>query len=517
MTTTLETTAPAADSRPGVGEGCERAVVSASSGADAPPASLTAEDVAVLHSRVRERLAEISLVEFTRQAWHIIEPTTPYCDGWHIRMVAEHLEAVFPGEEIRDLIICIPPRHMKSILASVLWPAWVWIRWPSFRWITASYAGNLSVRDAVKTRRVLESGWFMSRWGDRFRMTSDQNVKTRYENDQTGYRIATSVDGSATGEGGDCIICDDPHNIQQIHSQTYRENVWTWWSNVMSTRRNDPNKSSRVIIMQRAHTDDLVGRLRGQGYTELILPAEAPTRVSMHFPVSGDEFVRNPGDLLWPEKFDKPALEELKKESNLGSRGASAQLQQEPVPEGGSIVRREWWKWYGKDALPQFDFVVQTWDTAFKTASASDWSVGITIGYVEGGGAFVLDRWRARVEFPDLKRAALAAFDKYKPVAVWIEDKASGQSLIQELKRETAMPILPISVDRDKVARVNAISPVIEAGLVHLPEGVAWAQELVDEFASFPDGAHDDQVDSLSQALQKIFLEKRLTPRIRRL
>jgi len=508
---------PVVDLYPAAGECCERADVQASSGVETPPVSLslTAEDVAVLHGRVRRRRAEVSLVEFTRQAWPIIEPTTEFRDGWHIRMIAEHLEAVYPGNEIRDLIICVPPRHMKSILASVLWPTWVWIQCPSFRWLTASYAGNLAVRDALKSRRILESQWFRSHWDNRFRMTGDQNVKARYENDATGYRIATSVGGGVTGEGGDCLICDDPHNLIEIHSRQSRDTVSRWWDEVMSTRRNDPSSSSRVLIMQRAHTDDLVGRLRGRGYTELILPAEAPRAISMRFPITGDTIDRQAGDILWPEQFDAEAIADTKR--NLGSRAASAQLQQEPVPEGGSIIRREWWRYFKQGSEPRFDYVIQSWDTAFKTANASDWSVCTTIGVSDTQGAFVLDRWRARVEFPELKRAAVALFDSAKPVAVWIEDKASGQSLIQELQRETNIPIVAIEVDRDKIARVNAISPVIEAGKVHFPEGVGWAQEIVDEFAAFPDGLHDDQVDSLTQALMKIFLEKRLTPRIRRL
>src|SRR5579862_8651315 len=202
--------------------------------------------------KVERELATRSLSEFVRQAWQVVEPSTPFVPGFHIDAIIEHLEAVTRGE-IRNLLINVPPRHMKSLLVSVFWPAWEWIAHPERRWLYSSYAASLSIRDSVKFRRLIESPWYQSRWGDRFSLTSDQNTKVRVDNSRSGYRIATSVGGSATGEGGDRIICDDPHNVQEVESDSVRKGTLDWWDVVMSTRVNDPKTSAMVVVMQRCH------------------------------------------------------------------------------------------------------------------------------------------------------------------------------------------------------------------------------------------------------------------------
>jgi hypothetical protein len=209
-----------------------------------------------------------------RQAWVIVEPSTPFVPGWHIDCIVEHLEAVTRGQ-IRNLIINVPPRHMKSLLVSVFWPAWEWIRWPERRWLYASYSAQLSIRDSVKCRRLIESPWYRSRWADRFALTSDQNTKGRFDNDRSGYRIATSVGGSATGEGGDRIVCDDPNNVNEVESDSVRKATNDWFDVVMSTRVNDPKTTAKVVVMQRCHEQDLSGHLLEQGgWEHLCLPAE---------------------------------------------------------------------------------------------------------------------------------------------------------------------------------------------------------------------------------------------------
>src|SRR5580692_6538037 len=167
-------------------------------------------------------LATRRLGEFVRQAWHVIEPSTPFVPGWHIDAIVEHLEAVTRGE-IRNLLINVPPRHMKSLLVSVFWPAWEWIEHPERRWLYSSYAASLSIRDSVNCRRLIESPWYHARWGHVFRLTSDQNTKGRFDNNRSGYRLSTSVGGTVTGEGGDRIVCDDPHKVDEVHSDTVRK------------------------------------------------------------------------------------------------------------------------------------------------------------------------------------------------------------------------------------------------------------------------------------------------------
>src|SRR5579872_44415 len=192
-----------------------------------------------LAEEMDRELGARSLAEFVRVAWPIVEPSTPFVPGWHIDAIIEHLEAVTRGQ-IRNLLINVPPRHMKSLLVSVFWPPWEWIRWPERRWLFSSYAASLSIRDSLKCRRLIESPWYQRLWGERFALTGDQNTKGRFDNDRSGYRLATSVGGAATGEGGDRLVCDDPHSVNEVESDSVRNSTNGWFDIVMATRVNDP-------------------------------------------------------------------------------------------------------------------------------------------------------------------------------------------------------------------------------------------------------------------------------------
>jgi hypothetical protein len=218
-------------------------------------------------------MAESYLDDYIAQAWHILEPTTVFIPNWHIDAICDHLTNIF---EIRNLIINIPPGTMKSLTVSVFWPSWLWIREPSVRFLFSSYAQDLSLRDSVRCRRLIESMWYQERWGNRFRLVSDQNQKGRFENDKTGNRLATSVGGANTGERGDIIVVDDPNNVKEAESVAKRTDCNAWWDEVMSTRINDRCRYGRVIIQQRTHEDDLTGHIleKDLGYTTLVLPME---------------------------------------------------------------------------------------------------------------------------------------------------------------------------------------------------------------------------------------------------
>src|ERR1051325_1017185 len=177
-----------------------------------------------LREEIDCELATRRLGEFVRQAWTVVEPATPFVPGWHIDAIIEHLDAVACGQ-IRSLLINVPPRHMKSLLVSVFWPAWEWLRWPERRWLFSSYAATLSIRDSVKCRRLIESPWYQAGRADRFALTSDQNTKGRFDNNRSGYRLSTSVGGAATGEGGDRIVCDDPNNVNEVESDSVRKST----------------------------------------------------------------------------------------------------------------------------------------------------------------------------------------------------------------------------------------------------------------------------------------------------
>src|SRR5215813_600811 len=296
-----------------------------------------------LDIEIDRELARRSLKEFVCLAWSVVEPSTPFVPGWHIDAIIEHLEAVTRAQ-IRNLLINVPPRHMKSLLVSVFWPAWEWIRFPERRWLYSSYAASLSTRDSVKCRRLIESPWYQERWRGRFALTSDQNTKGRFDNNRSGYRLSTSVGGAATGEGGDRIVCDDPHNVQEAESGAIRKATLDWWDVTMSTRVNDPKTSAKVVVMQRCHQQDLSGHLIEQGgWDHLCLPAEyegprAATSIGFIDPR------QQHGELLWAERFGPAELESLKR--SLGSYAAAGQLQQRPSPAEGGLFKRHWFRFW---------------------------------------------------------------------------------------------------------------------------------------------------------------------------
>jgi len=445
-----------------------------------------------------------SLKEFTKSSWQTIEPGREFYDNWHIDAISEHLQAVVEGD-IKRLIINIPPRHMKSISVAVALPAWTWTVFPQKRFLFASYAASLSVRDSVKCRRLIDSPWYKQYFGESFKLTGDQNQKQRFENDKTGHRIATSVDGALTGEGGDIIVIDDPHNVREAESSTVREGVLEWWDQAMQTRLNDPKTGAFVIIMQRVHENDLTGHIIAnemENWDHLCLPARyeighpSLTTSSLNFT---DPRTKE-GELLWPERIDEKTLDNLEK--SLGSYAAAGQLQQRPMPKGGGILKSEWWVPWEKTDLPEIEYVLQSWDTAFSTKEKSSYSARTTWGVFRKNGqinAIVLDMWYDRVTYPELRKIAQESYEEYEPDAVLIEKKASGQSLLQDL-RMAGIPVIPYSPDRDKEARAHASSALLEDGRIYFPFDKKWAKNLIDICAAFPAGDNDDIVDTCTQA-----------------
>ena len=466
-----------------------------------------------LHRRVKAERARRRLVEFVRQAWHVVEPRSrAFVPGWHIDALAEHLEAVGRGE-IAKLLINIPPRHMKSLAVAVFWPAWTWIDRPWTRWLFASYAQGLSTRDSVKCRRLLDSPWYQANWGSSFRLASDQNQKARFENNRTGYRLATSVGGVTTGEGGDFIVVDDPHNMREALSKARREAALVWWDEAMSTRLNDPERGGMVIVMQRLHEGDLSGHVLEQGgWEHLCLPAEyeverkSATSIGFRDPRQGD------GELLWPERLGARVLADWKR--RLGSAASASQLQQRPAPREGGMIKLAWLKRYRTPPAEPLR-VIQSWDTANKPGELNDYSVCGTWAETDRG-YYLLDVFRARLGHPDLLRTAKNLAKKWAPAALLIEDAASGQSLVQHLALETKHPVIPVRPRGDKVMRMERVTPLIEAGLVYLPEAADWLPAYEDELRHFPNSNKKDQADMTSQFLAWIDA-RRPQPQIRRL
>jgi predicted phage terminase large subunit-like protein len=471
--------------------------------------------------KVDRELATRSFREFVRQAWRIIEPHTPFVPGWHIDAIVDHLEAVTHGQ-IRNLLINVPPRHMKSLLVSVLWPAWEWIQHPERRWLYSSYAASLSIRDSVKCRMLIESPWYRSFWGDRYTLAFDQNTKARFDNNRSGYRIATSVGGTATGEGGDRIVCDDPHSVQEAESDSVRKATLDWYDVVMSTRVNDPRTAAKVVVMQRCHQEDLSGHLLTQGgFEHLCLPAEyeGPPHITL---IGFADPRKEPGELLWPERFGPKEIADLK--ISLGSYAAAGQLQQRPSPAEGGLIKRFWFKfWQGPQnnlppvavrmpdgstrfetahVIPFVEEQVQSWDCSFKDLDTSDYVVGQVWGR-QGNMFLLLDQIRGRMDCPATVKAVREMSAKWpKCCAKLIEDKANGSAVIQMISRDIP-GVLPVNPQGGKIARASAVSPLIEAGNVYLPHPMMmpWVADFIEECAQFPNGVHDDQVDAMTQVL----------------
>lgn len=452
--------------------------------------------------RARRRLAE-----YVRQAWHVVEPTTPYIHGWHIDAIAEHLEAVTAGQ-IRNLVINVPPRHAKSLIISVFWPTWEWASAPERRWLFSSYAASLSTRDSLKCRRLIESQWYQRNWGHLYALTSDQNVKTRFENDRTGYRIATSVGGSATGEGGDRIVVDDPHNVQEAESDTVRAGVLRWWDEVMSTRLNDPRVGAKVIVMQRVHEQDLTGHVLDQGgYEHLCLPCEYESRPFVS--ATGWRDPRGePGELLWPERFGHPEVEELKR--RLGSYAVAGQLQQRPAPAGGGMFKREWFKIV--EAPPAEALArVRFWDFG-ATEDGGDPSVGTRVSMDRDGIIYVEAVSRGQWSPDQTEKIVVqdAALDGTQ-VRIRLEQEpgSSGKTVVAHwIKKLVGYDVQGVPATGEKPTRWRPFAAQAEAGNVRLVKG-DWNEAWLNEMAIVPYGAHDDQADSVAGAFNDLALNVR--------
>jgi predicted phage terminase large subunit-like protein len=441
--------------------------------------------------------AEHSFSHFVKAAWQVLEPETPYLHNWHIDAIAEHLEAVELGQILR-LLINVPPRYMKSIEVSVCYPAWVWVKNAAQRFIAGSFSATLSTKHSVDRRQLISSAWYQLVWGDRFRLSDDQNQKTEFTNDKRGHMVATSVGASAIGKGGNRLIFDDPLNPQAALSDLERESANRWVDN-FTTRLDDKKRGAIIGVMQRLHEKDPAGHLLAKGdWQVLSLPAEATAKTTIVFPISKREVVREEGELLWPEREGPKEIEMMKRA--LGSAAYQAQYQQDPTPIEGGFFKRPWWNLL-KELPSRRIRRVQFWDCASKPGVSNDWSVCATWDEANDGFS-VPDVWRERVAFPELKAAAINLFSTLKPDAVVIEDKGAGTQLIQVLQAETTIPVIAWDPGRyDKVVRAGGAQPTVQAGNVNLPENRPWVEVFIGEHEKFPNAENDDQVDTTSMAI----------------
>ncbi len=456
----------------------------------------------------RAAIARGGLWTFVQRAWPVIE-TDPLVPGWHLEEMCTHLEAVSRGE-CKRLIINVPPGMSKSTIVSVLWPAWDWTLRPGRSWMVATFDDALMRRDALRLRRLVSSDWYQARWGDRVRIAhGDDYRKTQnvFETTAGGRRFSTTTRSDrATGWHADIQVVDDPTKPAETRgdpelARAALERTWQWWTGTMASRAKG-SQFARVIIMQRLHELDLVGRILDQDHTRewtvLMLPMCYEPERRCRTPWGGDRRTE-PGELLCPARFDAAAVAEKRRE--MTEQVAAAQLQQRPAPASGNLFRREWFAERWK-VLPADMLLVQSWDCTFKDSSGADYVAGHVWGF-SGGKYYLVDHVHDRMGLPETIRC-LEAFARRHPKAraKLVEDKANGPAVEQMLRGK--MPgILMVTPEGGKVARANAIAPLVEAHNVVLPDASVhpWSDEVLEELVTFPFSRHDDDVDAMTQAL----------------
>jgi predicted phage terminase large subunit-like protein len=464
---------------------------------------------------------ESNLADFFREAWAVLEPGRQLHWSWHYDLLCEYL-GLIRARRFRDtfpdtlgLIINVPPRTAKSSLVTVCFPVWCWIRQAQMRFSCYSYSMDLSTEHSVKRRRLIQSAWFQEKWGHLFQLTGDQNLKTHFDNDRTGQMIATSVGGTATGKGGDCLILDDPLNPEQAASDTERKNANDWIDNTLRSRMNDMSSDVLVLVMQRLHEIDPTGYLLSQNpgkFIHLSVPLEeegvkTPEGLMPKqyvFPLSGRVVSRPAGDILMPAKFPLAAIEALKVLRLVWA----GQFQQRPAPLEGNLIKRADVRYYGgidpetglsdRELPEKFDLILISVDAAFKDEKTSDYVAILAVG-LKGPDRFELELVNKHLDADATEKETNDMRKRWRASVALIEDKANGSAVIKRLKQKVP-GIIAVNPEGGKISRFFAAAPEWQAGNWYVPRNAAWAEPHVVSLITFPNARYDDDADAMSQA-----------------
>jgi predicted phage terminase large subunit-like protein len=446
-----------------------------------------------------DTLLRQEFIRFAARCFYELNPRTELALNWHLEVIAAKLTAVRDGK-IRRLIINLPPRHLKSLMASIAFPAWCLGHDPSAQILCVSYAQELADKLARDCRSVMTSPWYRRIF--RTRLAPHRQAVQEFITTRQGYRLATSTGGVLTGRGADIILIDDPLKPDEALSDAQRQTANDWFSHTLYSRLNDKRSGAIVIIMQRLHEDDLVGHVLAQEPWEVVcFPAIAEAdEVHEIETIWGPRcFLRRRGEALHSERESLETLDGIRR--SVGEYNFAGQYQQSPAPLGGGLVKAEWFMRYREEERPErFERIVQSWDTANKATELSDFSVCTTWG-IKGKNLYLLAVFRRRLEYPALKRAVCDQQKQFEANVVLIEDKASGTQLIQELIADGCHGVTRYQPGCEKIMRLHAQTAMIENGFVHIPETAPWLAEYLHEMSVFPKGKHDDQVDSTAQFL----------------
>ena len=439
-----------------------------------------------LQTKTLQREGQKSFLTYINHMW------PDFIEGRHHQIFAEKLEQVARGE-LKRLIINMPPRHTKSEFASTYFPSWALGRNPKLKIMQITHTAELAFRFGRRVRDLIDSEEYQGVFPG-VALKADSKSAGRWETNAGGEAFYSGIGGAVTGRGADILVLDDIHSEQDALSPTALDNAWEYYSS--GPRQRLQPGGAIVIVMTRWSTKDLTGRLLSKQSQE-----HADQWEVVEFPA----VFPDSGKALWPEYWKLEELEGVK--ASIPVSKWEAQWMQNPTSEEGAILKREWWKKWTKKEVPEMHFVIQSYDTAFSKKETADFSAITTwcVFQPEEGSSrpalLLLDVKKGRWDFPELKREAVEQYKYWDPDTIIIEAKASGMPLTDEL-RQAGIPVVNYSPGKgqDKIARVNSVAPILEAGMVYVPE-TRWAEELVEECAAFPFGEHDDLVDSTTQAL----------------
>jgi predicted phage terminase large subunit-like protein len=498
------------------------------------------------------------LLSFVRYFWHILEPGTEFRAGWALEALCEHLEAVTFGE-VTKLLINVPPGFMKSLLTDVFWPAWEWgpMELPHIRYVAFSYSSSLTERDNLKFKDLITSADYQAMYGANAPELKDQQVKVRktgekkVSNWRHGWKLATSVGGVGTGERGDRVILDDPHNVKESESEVTRKETVRWFRESMSSRLNDMETGAKIVIMQRVHEDDVSGTIITElgDWCHLLIPMEyvwgfvadergpcvpPMTAIGWTDPRWRETPEECDGELAWPERFPERIIPSMKKDA--GPYAWAGQYQQTPKVRGAAIFEQEWWQpWEPADGkFPPMSFVLVSVDSAFTEKEQNDPSAAVVLGVFENEDGFnrvmLMHAWRRRLRFSSPKiipepgekqlhfrqrqQKAWGLTDwvadtciRFKADRLLIEGKASGISAAQSLQDSHPRAGWSIQIvdpkGLDKVARALAVQPSFSQGMVYVPYPLReWGEKTIEEMAVFPKGRYKDLTDAMTQGIK---------------
>ena len=453
-------------------------------------------------TKIRAELYRRSFYEFSLESFKQLHNGQELTPNWHIELICDRLqkeaERIVKGEPTtQHLLINVPPRTLKSELVNVFFSVYLWVLDDSKQFISSSYSASLSIALSTQARRLIESDWFRQHF-PKVNISKDENTKSKYTTPNGGLRYSTSTGGTVTGMGADVIVIDDPQNPQLARSEVERENANRFFNETLRSRLNNPKTGIFIVIMQRLHENDLTGMLltkEPDKWEHICLPAEDSDNVK---PTElRDKYI---GGLLFPDRLSRGILNSFK--IGLGSYGYSGQYGQLPAPADGGILKRDWFEVVKEIPQTTFDFFL---DTAYTDKSYNDATALLCACYINNI-VYIKEVSAVRMEFPELVKEIqrFVMVNGYTNQSrIYIEPKASGKSIIQQLKRNTGLNVVEDKPPtQDKVSRVSAVTPIIESGRVKLFDG-RYIDDFLNECASFPNGSHDDMVDTLTMAIDK--------------